>query len=172
MSKPRNIRPPRASYGWTPGSIAFAKLNPQIVGEEIERLRLAHGEHLDAAELVTAAASPRSPLHAAFDWDDQRAAAQQRLHIARKLMHSVTIVIVTPERKEWIARAFVATPKKNQPGKSSYTSTQFAMTNAELRHEILKQALRELAAMKKKYAELSELAIVFAAVDSVLGKAS
>lgn len=42
------------------------------------------------------------------------------------------------------------------------------MGDPELRAEVVRQALRELAAIKRKYAELTELADIFSAIDSTM----
>ena len=59
-------------------------------------------------------------------------------------------------------RAFVSVDRQ---GERSYTSTVHAMTDADLRAQVLATAWRELLALREKYAGLEELARIFAAVD-------
>lgn len=155
-------------YSWKPGARFSSKLDAQAVGTEIERIRRERGEHAGAEDVLQEAKADYSPLHDAFNWDDEAAAHEHRLETARSLLRSVHVVIITPQRKEFTARAFVSTPTPSTPGKHTYTSTEYAMGDPDLRAEVLKQALRELAALRRKYVELSELAEVFSALDDVL----
>jgi hypothetical protein len=155
-------------YSWKPGARFASKLDAQTVGVEIDRIRREHGEHAGADDVLAEAKDPSNPLHSAFNWDDEAAAHEHRLETARSLLRSVHVVIITPERKEITARAFVSTKSRTEPGKHTYTSTEYAMGDSELRAEVLKVALRELAALRRKYAELSELSEVFSALDHVL----
>lgn len=157
-------------YSWKAGAIQIRKLrlDPQQIGEEIERIRVSKGRHFDNAHVVEAARSPSSPLHRAFTWDDTEAAAAWRIEQAKYLVRSVDVRIVTPERKEIVTRAFVSTASESAPQEKRYTSTEYAMGDPELRAQVVRQALRELAAIKRKYVELSELADVFAAIDSTM----
>lgn len=155
-------------YTWRATS-RFTRLNVQIVGEELERIRLSHGVHVTAEQIVEAARDPANPLHEAFPWDDVQAAHEHRLEVARSLLRSVRVIIITPQRTEIEVGGFVSTPSK-KPGTRHYTTTEYAMGDPELRAHVLRQALLELAAFRRKYAELSELAIVFAAIDTARKK--
>jgi hypothetical protein len=167
MAKRATSRTPKRSYNWKLGASIFHKFDAQAVGEEIETLRKKLGGSVDADAIVEAARDMSSAMHDAFPWDDEEAAKLHRLEVARRLLRSVTVVMITPERKEITVKAFLSTPTKGAPQKSTYTSTEYAMSDPELRSEVLKQALRELAALRRKYAELSELAVVFAAIDKI-----
>jgi hypothetical protein len=160
-------------YGWVTGAFAFTKLDPQAIGEELEALQLVHGHRVPPEAIVEAASDPATALHHAFPWDDKQAAVDRRLDIARHLSRSVTVVIITPEKKEVTMRAFQSIRTKGKsPAKHTYTSTEYAMNDEELRGEVLRQALRELAAVRRKYSELNELAVVFAAIDKAMGRAA
>jgi hypothetical protein len=152
-------------YTWRAGT-RFKKLDAQTVGEELERIRDSHGVHVTAEQIVEEAVDPMNPLHEAFPWDDAQAAHEHRLEVARLLLRSVrtvTVTIIEGKREEREFQSFVSTP--NKPNTRHYTTTEYAMGDPELRAHVLRQALLELAAFRRKYAELSELAIVFAAID-------
>jgi len=155
-------------YTLKAGAIQLRKLrlDAQAVGEEIERLRVANGTHFDNRLVVEAARDPKSAMHAAFDWDNETAGEKWRLRQAAYLVASVEAVIITPERPDRVTRAFVSTANEKGPTTRHFTSTEYAMNDPDLRAEVLRQALRELAALKRKYVELSELADIFAAIDS------
>lgn len=161
--QPRTTAAGKRRYLWRNAS-RFTGLDAQAIGEELDRVRQTYGVHVTAEQIVEAASDPANPLHDAFPWDDEKAAHEHRLSVARLLLRSVRVVIVTPERKEIEVGAFVSTPRE-KPNTRHYTTMEYAMGDPELRAHVLKQALSELAAFRRKYAELSELAIVFAAID-------
>lgn len=54
--------------------------------EYLELMRKQAGGTLDPTEVLADARNPNSPLHVAFEWDDETAAAAYRLDQARKLI--------------------------------------------------------------------------------------
>lgn len=157
-------------YSWVPGARLGRHLDVTSVGSELDRLISEHGQKLPAEKVVESAANPTSPLHGAFTWDDTEAARLQRISEAQHLLRSVQVTITTPEHKEHTMRLTVTRDRPNQPGKFYYSTTDYALSNEELRAEVLAQALRDLAAFRRKYAELSELTQVFAVIDRIRRK--
>lgn len=146
-------------YQWKNG--ASVSIDAQTAGEELERIRTRHNGRLESDMVVDAARDDASPLHPHFEWDDARAASAHRLEQARYLIRSVEVVVdTTPETKP--VRAFVSVVRDDD---RSYTSVSHAMADPELRRQVLLTALRELEAWRGRYAELVELASVFAAID-------
>lgn len=82
--------PPRAGAN-TPGADA--------IQAELQRLFDANNGRLTPEQVVDAARSPASPLHARFDWSDADAAAKWRLEQARGLIRSVRLVVETKQHK-------------------------------------------------------------------------
>jgi len=67
-----------------------SSLHPEVVGRELNRIYDEFGVlHPDV--VVEKARPPRSPLHAAFEWDDQKAAESHRIWQARTLIKSVVV---------------------------------------------------------------------------------
>ena len=154
-------------YSWVPGS-RFRNLDANVIGRELDRLLTKHEQKLTADLMVVEARDPGSPLHGVFGFDDDAGMAREhRLEIARRLLRSVRVKITTPSRNEVIVRMTVATPQPEETDKKSYSTTEYAMADPEMRAEVLRQALRDLIAFRRKYAELSELAVVFAAIDEL-----
>ncbi|WP_066795040.1 hypothetical protein [Sphingomonas soli] len=149
-------------YKWKQGSHA-PKIEAQVVGEELERLRVFHNGRLDNATVVEAARDKLNPLHPAFEWDDRKAAAAYRLDQAGDLIRAVDVVIEKGEGSAPI-RAFVSVMRDED---RSYTSVQHALSDEELRAQVVAQAWSELEAFHKKYAELTEFAKIF----SLIGEA-
>ncbi|WP_298165123.1 hypothetical protein [Novosphingobium sp.] len=148
-------------YKWREGLRAPTSVDPQKAGEELERIRTRHNGRLEPEWVVHNAKSPQNVLHDLFEWDDNVAAQNFRIDQARAVIRSVEAVIEeAPEAKP--IRAFVSVVQERD---RAYTSVQHAMADADLRKQVLMQALTELEAWRKRYAELVELATVFAAID-------
>lgn len=147
-------------YAWRPGS--RVSIDADKAGRELARIEKAEGA-LTAEVVLDRARSSNSSLHGHFEWDDSKAAEQHRLSQAGELIRSITVDIsrsnVEASRP---IRAFVSVREDDQ---QHYVGTVRAMGDAELRQQVLARALAELEAFRKRYAELSELSAIFAAID-------
>jgi len=146
-------------YQWKPER--RIKIDAQAAGEELERLRTIHNGRLESEMVVAAASDEGSPLHAAFEWDDRIAAGAYRIEQAKYLIRSIEVVMETPGDAKPV-RAFVSVVRDED---RSYTSVSHALADPDLRQQVLLNALRELEAWRHRYAELVELANVFAIID-------
>lgn len=156
----------------------------QAVGEELERIKTAHGG-VTARLVVETAAAKASVLHTYFEWDDSRAADAYRLDQAGHLIRCVAVTIdedAAPAQPSKVAvsegadtgqpalrasqvRAFV--PVSTPKGERVYLSTTEALGDPEYRRQVLTQAHHDLGALVRKYRELKELAGVIEAIDRV-----
>ena len=146
-------------YKWK--SQARVSIDPQVAGEEMERIRVEQNGRLDAGDLVERSRKPDAPLHEAFEWNDTTAAHEYRVEQAKYLLRSIEVT-VEPQKQKKPVRAFVSVVRDKD---RSYTSVSHALSDPELRRQVLMQALRELEAWRERHAELVELAGVFAAID-------
>lgn len=147
-------------YQWKPE--ARVKLDPQVAGEELERIRTWGNGRLDPLNVVECSRDPGAPLHSHFEWDDGVAANEYRRDQAKYLIRMVTVVVNPETEDAKPIRAFVSVVRDED---RSYTSVSHALSEAELRQQVLMQALRDLEAWRSRYAGLVELAQVFAAID-------
>lgn len=155
--------------------------NAQIVGERLEQIK-DKASSLTPALVLKDARNIRSPLHGYFEWDDTAAAERYRLEQAGHLVRSVVVSFEAadpqPERQVRLesvepapapsprmVRAFL--PVKSDSGERSYVSTQQAMGDPAMRRQVLERAHSEMTAVGRKYAELSEMAEVFGALNRV-----
>ncbi len=69
-----------------------SKLDPQLIGEKLESLRIAHDGKLEKKDVLIEASSPNSPLHGAFTWNDSLAAHRYRLKEAAQLIKALVAV--------------------------------------------------------------------------------
>lgn len=146
-------------YRWKEGARMAA--DAAKVGPELERIRIRHNGRLEPDWVVHEAKAEASPLHPLFEWNDTIAAQNYRVDQARGVIRSIEVVIEDrPEQKP--VRAFVSVVREND---RTYTSVQDAMSDPKLREQVLRAALAELEAWRRRYAELVELANVFAAID-------
>ncbi len=115
-------------YDFRPGR-SLKNVNPQSVGDELERLRSEKGT-LTAADVLEAAEEETSPLHAAFEWDESEAARLYRLTQARRLIVSVRIINgPVPSQSKVAAFVSVRTPDKGR----NYLPAAEALTSEELK---------------------------------------
>jgi hypothetical protein len=133
------------------------------VAQELERIRAESGGTLAPERVVAAARDPASPLHSRFTWDDGEAAEKWRLHEARNLIR-VYVLVLAPGQSEPV-RAYVSLTEDR--GSAGYRATTDVMSDSERRQALLRQAMREFDAWRRRYEALEELAAVFAAAEQV-----
>ena len=141
----------------------------QLVRAELEQLREANGgEFVPAANVVEYARThKRSALHKEFEWSDSKAAHQYRLEQARHLIRLHVNVVPNANGSDVSVPVYVSlVSDRGKPGRG-YRTLESVMSTAELRTELLQQALDELQRVRKKYTTLQELGPVFAAIDRV-----
>lgn len=73
----------------------------QIVGDELERIRIAHGGTLTPETVVNEATNQENPIHICFTWDDTLAARKQRLQEARILIGAVEVTYHQAEKRQY-----------------------------------------------------------------------
>ena len=146
-------------YKWKAG--AHVKIDAQKAGEELERIRTYNNGRLTANDVVEASRPEHAPLHKAFEWDDAVAAEAYRLEQAKYVIRSVDVVVEQATGNAPV-RAFVSVRRDED---RSYTSVQHALSDSDLRTQVLRAAWAELEAWRNRHAELIELAKVFAIID-------
>lgn len=147
-------------YKWKDGS--HHKVSAQVAGEVCAALE-ERGE-LNAQNLVDVSRPEDAPLHDEFTWNNDVAAELWRTEQARKIIQHISLKTETPTP----VRAFFNIEVK---------SPNYESLNAIVKHEdkyaaLLKTALRELEAFRRKYMMLSELELVMQAIEDVEKAAS
>jgi hypothetical protein len=151
-------------YEWKPD--ARIPGDAQVIGERLEALRVEAGGSLAPGQVVEDARDIASPLHPCFEWNDGAAAERYREVQARQLIRSVVVRVDRAETKAApvAVRAFVSVVENEERG---YTSTVVAMSDADLRRQVVFRAMDEAKQWRKRYEHLSELASIFAEIDRV-----
>lgn len=147
-------------YQWKEGS--HTRLEAQIVGEELERIRIRQNGRIISEDVLREARDEASPLHPAFEWNDAHAAEAYRLEQARYLIRSIDVVVERPNEEPASVRAFVSVERDSD---RAYTSTAHALADDDLRRQVIGQAWRELEAWRKRHAELIEFGKLFTEID-------
>lgn len=150
-------------YFWKPKVVI--PVPAQVAGEELERIRTVHNGRLTQADVVNEARDKANPLHKAFEWSDKKAAHEYRLTQAAYVIRSITVVEELGGDKQTApVRAFVNVQRDED---RSYTSVAHAMSDTELRAQVVARAWKELEDWKARHAELVEFARLFSVIEDM-----
>ena len=149
-------------FDFRPGR-SIKNANPQLIGQELERIRAEKGE-LKPADVLAEAESENSPLHLAFEWDDSVAAQHHRLNQARKLIVSIR-VLNSIAAKPVQAYVSVRTPDKGR----QYVPTTEALSDEVLKARVLDEVRNFVESLERRYAAFKEVATVLATLKQRVG---
>lgn len=153
-------------YVATPGA-QFPAKKAESYGKFIDDLSEGRGS-LTPERLVEASRSSSAPTHEYFEWDDKKAASQQRLVMARHLLAHISVMVRTGGAPRMV-RAFFNVREvipTSDKGKSVYVSVRRAFADDELKKQVLREAWQELLGWKERYASYKELGPVVHFIDS------
>jgi hypothetical protein len=136
----------------------------QVVGETVERIVAVHGG-ITPPMLVEEARPPDAPLHPAFEWDDRVAGEKYRQEQAGYILRMLVVRQVDDDPLPEPMRAFVSV--ETPQGDNRYVGLVHAMSDVELRNQIVERAWRELLQWRSRYARYEEFANIFRAIDEV-----
>jgi len=142
-------------YQFKPGS--HIKVNPQVAGEVCEEL--AAKDSLTAKNLVDVSRPENAPLHDEFEWDDSIAAEQYREVQAR---HIIRCIIKVEDNQKPVRSFFNIEVRSPE-----YKHIDVILTSEDDTAKLLKTALSELQAFRRKYNRLTQLNPVFMAIDQI-----
>jgi len=151
---------------WRNGFRGSGKVDAKDAFDECERLRLAEGD-LSAQSIVDAAKAKDNALHPLFEWNNRKAAHQHRLYQARTMVRAFVVTYEHAPKSPAPAYVRVSTPTEGEKPRVVYHSLAERISTAEGRDAVLSEALAEATRWRRRYALLSELAQVFAAIDEI-----
>lgn len=134
-------------------------VDAQTAGEELDRIYRENGR-LEPAKIVEESRDSAAPLHPCFEWDDAAAAEKYRQTQAQMIVRSIVTIQEKPNREPVETRAFVSIRQEYKP-------IEVVTNSEEQMQELLRTALAELMAFRRKYSILSELAGVMRAIEEV-----
>lgn len=147
-------------YGFREGTRLPKAVDPQKVGPVLANFE--RKGTLTAENVVESARPEKSPMHAAFTWDDAGAAQERRLDQARYLIGSVRVIIkegnLSPEKET--VKAFHHVPAKNHAGGRAgiYVTPATLTTDVDKFGRALDSARQRLAGARLAVRELETLA--------------
>ena len=138
----------------------------QCYGEHIATTFGNGHVEVTAEDIIEDARSQLSPTHEFFEWDDTEAAAQYRLQQAKYMLRSIHIVVETHEQ-EIETRAFVnvRVTEPEPERKRVYMNVQHALSEEQIKEQVIDEALRQLDAWRARWSGYTELAGLFAAIE-------
>ena len=149
-------------YSATKGA-RFSKKKAQVYGKCLEAIEARRGK-IEPEIVVEEARSVSSPLHSYFDWDDTKAAEKYRTWEARSLINHLTVVVNYETGA--VQKAFFNVSEAVGAA-TVYVNIERALTEPQLRKQVLENALRELLYWKGKYQEYSEFKGIVTAIAKV-----
>lgn len=149
----------------------------ETVRAELLAINEQHGV-LTPELVVERSRDPASALHGFFEWDNDQAAEKFRLVQAQALIRRVKLTVIRASTETKVVtfgkvREFVAPiserkSKENPDG--GYSPIDKVLADAKRRADLLATAQGELHAARNKYGVLDELAVVWAAIDTITGQ--
>lgn len=127
--------------------------------EEIQTI----GEKVTPEQIVDYARNDTSELHKLFEWDDTVAAEKYRIIQAQGIVRN--LVYVPAKKDDPPVRVLQITTETHE-----YQPTRFFLKQEDQYTALLKRALAELNAFKRKYKSLTELDKIFSDIDEILDK--
>ena len=140
---------------WKRGFERFHQADAQKVAEEI----MAIGEAATPLQIVEKAKDVNSELHRCFTWDNDIAAAKWRLHEARTLVCHLVIQTGNDDEDAPEIRFF------HRIDSGGYKQAELIFRREDEYQALLKQALADLQAFKRKYKNLQELDYILDLID-------
>jgi hypothetical protein len=138
--------------------------NPQVIGEALAKLTAQAEGELRPKAVVDAARDKRHVLHPHFEWDDSVAAENFRLDQARNLIRIVRVE--DEDAKEGSTRAFVSINE----GSTAYRPAADVKQSVNLQEALWRQAMKELDAFERRYAELADICKLVKQARDALGR--
>ena len=135
------------------------KGDPKKVYDEIQTL----GSSYTPKDILNLARDESTELHKCFEWDDTKAAEKWRLHTARIICCSLKATVVR-EKKDALTIRLI----QHDGEAKAYKPVTFTVRNEDEYGRLLKQAKAELAAFKKRYKNIVELASVIDEIDRIV----
>lgn len=130
----------------------------QDAGEEIERIYKKYGE-VQPETVVEESKDRTAVLHSCFEWNDARAAMQYRTQQARTLIGNITVTVEQTDEPVTVrAYAHVC---------NAYHPMSVIISDVEKMDELMKNAMRELQAFRRKYNTLEQLSGIFTEIEKL-----
>lgn len=151
------------------GPIYVGGKRAKIVGMHLGKLA-AMPAGLTPQAVVEDARRPTSPIHDLFDWDDSTAAKKYRIWQARHLIGTVKVIYSHNPKNTPPVRGIVNIRREidDDEAMQRYVTTAQALSDPDLRAQVLASAQREIIAWRERYRRLTELSPIFEAIERTI----
>lgn len=102
--------------------------------------------------VVEEAASETSPLHPHFEWDDDEAAHEYRLHQARNLIRAVRVVKIDPGPRY----VNITIKRENGVTRRGYVATERAVADPDLYEQVVMDTMRAMRGYRLRLAAFQQ----------------
>lgn len=149
------------NYAWKIPS--FAKnIDIELAIEEIERIESLYGS-LTPQNILDASRPKNALFHTLFQWDDNVAAEQYRLHQARVILNNIEVTVVSDGQPKQISVYEVI----KQPSSSQVYKNINSMTVSDI--DFIKQkTIKELNILKDKLSVYKEFSKVTSSLNQAI----
>lgn len=137
----------------------------QVVGEAVEEIRRKHHGKVPVREYVDMARPRDSPIHNTLTWVDSVAAEKWRLKEASEVISA--IVVVVNEEAPTTSRAPLYIGVGTAGTGSTYMRTIDAMSDQDIRRQVMARELGTLRGMQRRLASYQEFEPIWAAIEQV-----
>lgn len=149
-------------YTWRPRT--KFNIDAQVAGEELAKIKGHNSGDLSPEMVVNAAKEPSSPLHAVFEWDNDKAAHQHRLTTAGLLIRSIVVTVTPANDSSPKPVSAIVTPAPAGGG------TAAVVSEAELHKKKFDRGLKALDEWIATYGGMPEFAQVAAVLGALMPK--
>ena len=142
-------------YQW--GAIKY-KVDAQVAGEEVARI--ASVKPLTAEAIVDASKAEDAPLNPIFEWDNEKASHEWRKQQARVMLGNLVTVQIDDTSVE-ATRAYINVSRSD----GEYVGMDIVVRTPSLSENMVRQALADLNAYRKKYETVTAIKLHFDKLD-------
>lgn len=157
MAKKKPTKPQVKQYEFSlrKGVRGFKPEDAQVIGARL--MFLAGDEQVTTQEVVADARDPRSPLHAYFEWDVEKAAEAHWLDRARELVRAIHIE-ARYEGGGAVVRAFHSVIMEHDGEKRrGYAATDTVLRDRDLGDQVIDAAASEIRGWLRRYKTVKAL---------------
>jgi hypothetical protein len=126
------------------------------IRDELRRIHDANGGKLTPQAVVQEAASPNSPLHNRFEWDDTVAGRKYRLIQAADLIREQRIEYARDKNGPKTVREWTSTYVSGDNTRGAYRRTEDVLADDMSAQILFRNFERELADLKRNYGHLKQ----------------
>ena len=156
---------PKKQYSWNDDY--KLKIDPNIVGGVLEQIEKTQGV-VTAAAFLEVSRPTSSPTHDVFEWDNDKAAENWRMHQSRTTINALRVTYTNADGEETKVSAFI---KTSNSGATTYENIQSALSDSEKKEIIIKRIQDELDSFIIRNRHIEELAdILEASAKKLRGK--